>query len=272
MSTHYLKLNDGTLAYDDTGGNGPLVVMLPSLGDVRHEYRFVAGPLARAGYRVVALDMRGHGESSPNWPDYSLAAIGSDILALVDHLQAGPATVVATSYPAGAAVWAAAENPAAVRALVLIGAFVRNAPSSALQKAVIRLLFGGPWQVRAWDLFYKSLYPSRQPDDFARYRQQLRANLSQPGRFAAVKAMIYAPRDDSERRLAQVRSPALVLMGSKDPDFPDPTAEARFIAGALGGEFRILEGAGHYPHAEMPEQALPLLNEFLAKVAQPHAA
>ncbi len=272
MNTQYLKLNDGTLAYDDTGGSGPLVVMLPSLGDVRHEYRFVTAPLAQAGYRVVTLDMRGHGQSSANWPDYSVAAVGRDILALVEHLGAGPAVVVATSYPAGAAVWAAAEKPAAVQALVLIGAFVRNFPPSAVQKMLIATAFGGPWRVRAWDMFYKSLYPSRQPADFAEYRQQLRQNLSEPGRFAAVKAMTHASRDDSARRLGQVQSPALVLMGSKDPDFPDPAAEAQFIAGALGGEYGIIEGAGHYPHAEMPDQTLPPLQQFLAKVALPHAS
>jgi pimeloyl-ACP methyl ester carboxylesterase len=272
MSTQYLKLNDGTLAFDDTGGSGPLVVMLPSLGDVRREYRFVAPPLAEAGYRVVTLDMRGHGDSSVNWPDYSLAAIGSDILALIDHLQAGPATIVATSYSAGAAVWAAAEQPAAVRALVLIGAFVRNAPASTLQKAAMAVLFGGPWQVRAWDFYYKLLYPSHQPDDFADYRRQLRANLSASNRFAAVKAMINEPRDAAEQRLAGVQTPALVLMGSKDIDFPDPTAEAQFIAKALSGEYSIIEGAGHYPHAEMPAQTLPLMQQFLAKAVQPYGA
>lgn len=272
MNTQHLKLNDGTLAYDDTGSSGPLVVMLPSLGDVRHEYRFMAPLLAEAGYRVVTLDMRGHGDSSANWPDYSLAAIGSDILALIDHLAAGPAIIAATSYPAGAAVWAAAEKPEAVQGLVLIGAFVRDGRASAIQKLAMKIMFNGPWRVQAWDMFYKTLYPSQKPADFADYRQKLHANLSEPGRFDAVKAMIEAPRVASAQRLERVHTPTLVLMGSKDPDFPDPVAEAKFIAEALSGEYRIIEGAGHYPHAEMPAQTFPLLRQFLAEVTQPYAA
>ena len=137
MTTKNLQLVDGQLAYDDTGGDGPLVIMFPSLGDVRHEYRFTVPQMAAAGYRVVTVDLRGHGESSVNWPDYSLAAIGRDMLNLIDHLDAGPAILVATSYPAGAAVWAAAENQSIVRALVIIGAFVRNQPMPAWKKVLM---------------------------------------------------------------------------------------------------------------------------------------
>lgn len=272
MITQYLKRNDGTLAYDDTGGSGPLAVMLPSLGDIRQEYRFVVPSLAEAGYRVVTLDMRGHGDSSTNWGDYSLAAIGGDILALIDQLQAGPAIIVGTSYSAGAAVWAAAEKPAAVGGLVLIGAFVRDGRTSAFQKVVLKALFNGPWRVRAWDMFYKTLYPTRKPADFDDYRRRLHANLSEPGRFDAVKAMIDEPRAASAQRLDRVQAPTLVLMGSKDPDFPDPVAEAKFIAEALSGDYRIIESAGHYPHVEMPAETVPLMQRFLAEAVLSHVA
>lgn len=272
MNTQYLQLTDGTLAYDDSGTPGPLVMMVPSLGDVRQEYRFVAPKLAAAGYRVVTVDMRGQGESSANWPDYSVASIGGDILALIEQLNAGPAVLVTTSYSASAAVWLAAEHPDAVRGLVLIGAFVRNVEASLVVKLGVRLITNGPWKVWAWDMFYKSLYPSQTPPDFAAYRRQLKANLAEPGRFAALKGMIEASREDSERRLGRVQAPTLVMMGSKDPDFPSPQAEADFIATATGGRVVLVDGAGHYPHAEMPAITLPILADFLQEVAQPHGA
>lgn len=268
MKTQFLHQTGGTLAYDDSGGPGPLVLMIPGLGDIRQEYRFVVPELIAAGYRVVTLDLRGHGESSVGWPDYSIASVGRDILALIEHLEAGPATVIATSFSPGAAVWAATEKPEAIKALVLIGAFVRDHKMNSLQKLMFNLLLNGPWKVRAWDMFYRSLYPTRQPGDLATYRRQLRANLSEPGRFQAVKAMATVSKADAETRLSAVQAPALVLMGSKDPDFndPDPEAEARFIAGQLSGQVVMIEGAGHYPHAEMPEQVVPVLIDFLSKV------
>jgi pimeloyl-ACP methyl ester carboxylesterase len=60
--------------------------------------------------------------------------------------------------------------------------------------------------------------------------------------------------------------PALVVMGARDPDFPDAAAEARWLAGALGGESVIVEGAGHYPHADTPDKTAPKVLSFLDRL------
>src|ERR671923_247479 len=48
-------------------GVGPLVVCVPSMGDVRGEYRFLIPQLVAAGYRAVSMDVRGLGETSAAW-------------------------------------------------------------------------------------------------------------------------------------------------------------------------------------------------------------
>ncbi|MNY59496.1 2-succinyl-6-hydroxy-2,4-cyclohexadiene-1-carboxylate synthase [compost metagenome] len=93
----------------------------------------------------------------------------------------------------------------------------------------------------------------------------MRANLGEPGRLAALREMIVASKAASEERLSKVRVPSLVVMGTKDPDFKDPAAEARHVAEAMGGTFHLIEGAGHYPHAEMPEVSAPHLLRFLGE-------
>jgi pimeloyl-ACP methyl ester carboxylesterase len=107
MSTQFLVRPQGRIAYEETGA-GSLVVLVPGIGDLRGEYRFLAPRLAAAGYRVVSMDLRGLGESSPGWDDYSAAAVGSDVVALLRELDAGPAHLVGTSMAAGAVAWAAA--------------------------------------------------------------------------------------------------------------------------------------------------------------------
>ena len=52
-------------------------------------------------------------------------------------------------------------------------------------------------------------------------------------------------------------------MGSKDPDFKEPEAEARWVAENLKGTYTLIEGAGHYPHAEMPDITAPLMLKFM---------
>jgi pimeloyl-ACP methyl ester carboxylesterase len=71
------------------------------------------------------MDVRGYGGSSANWPDYSTASVGADLLGLIHHLNGdAPATVIAHSIGCSAAVWAAAETPRAIDGLVLIGTFL----------------------------------------------------------------------------------------------------------------------------------------------------
>ena len=90
MTTQFFEQSKGTIAYDDSQGDGELVVLLPGMGALRSEYRFLAPALVDAGYRVVTADLRGHGESSVDWPEYTLPAAGQDILDLIDYLDAGP--------------------------------------------------------------------------------------------------------------------------------------------------------------------------------------
>ena len=52
-------------------------------------------------------------------------------------------------------------------------------------------------------------------------------------------------------------------MGTKDVDFPDPPAEAQWAVEKLGAKLLLVQGAGHYPHTEMPEQVGPAVVSFL---------
>lgn len=258
----YLDVPGGRLAYDSAGA-GPLVVAVPGLGDVRSLYRFLVPRLVDTGYRVVTLDVRGHGESSVGWDDYSPAAIGRDIVALLHHLDAGPAVLIGESMAAGSAVYAAAEAPDLAAGIALAGPAVRDLPMNP----VARL---GAWAVgrsaRLWAMYYKSLYKTAPPPDLDAYLRALRANLAEPGRMAALRGILAAPKADCTARLEAVRCPALVLMGTKDPDFPDPAAEARWVAERLHATTVMVEGAGHYPPAEYPEQTAAALLPFLAEV------
>ena len=260
--THYLERPEGRIAYDDNG-HGPLVVAAPSLGDLRQEYRFLAPQLVAAGYRVVTLDLRGLGDSDASFADYTPEAVGSDIVALLEHLDAGPATIIGTSMAAGSAAWAAAERPDLVAGLVLVGPFVRQMPSSTLKTLMLKALLTRPWGPAAWSLYYKSLYPTAPPADLTDYRAALKQNLKQPGRFHAVQGMTWSTRSEIEARLDEVTAPVLVVMGTKDPDFPDPAAEAQLVAARLHGSVSLIEGAGHYPHAEMPAETASRVLAFL---------
>ena len=89
------------------------------------------GPLAAAGYRVAAMDLRGHGESSATFTQCDGESVASDILATIAQLKEGPAVVVGNSLGAAAAVLASAKRPGDVAGLALIGPFVRDHGNAA---------------------------------------------------------------------------------------------------------------------------------------------
>jgi pimeloyl-ACP methyl ester carboxylesterase len=261
--TLFFERSEGNLAYSDYGGSGEPILMLPGLGALRSEHRFLDPKLDESGYRAITIDRRGHGESSVPWKAYDIPSVGGDILALVEHIGAGPAHIIASSFSAGAAVWAAAENPDSVRSLILIGGSVRNGKVNPFLKPIYWLMMNNPWRVRTWIMYYRTLYPSRKPDDFAEYLNDLSRNLAQKGRFAAAAALASCSRSPSQERLGRVRAHTLIIMGTRDPDFPDPSSEGKFIAEKTGGRLELIQGAGHYPQSEMPEITTPLIIGFL---------
>jgi len=248
-------------------GAGPLVICAPGMGDLRSVYRFLAPELVDAGYRVATMDLRGHGESDATFSAYDDVAAGTDLIALAEELG-GPAALVANSMAAGAAVWAAAEAPGLLSGLVLIGPFVRNIPLGLVSKLAFRAGLLRPWGPAVWNVYYAKCYPGRRPADLAGYRARIRESLRRPGHWQAFVATTRTSHSPAEARLSGVRAPSLVVMGERDPDFPDPAAEARFIAGRLGAEVIMVPGAGHYPQAEYPEIVAPAVVRFLAGTAR----
>ena len=101
--------------------------------------------------------------------------------------------------------------------------------------------------------YFKSLFITHKPADLEAYASTLCATLKPAGRMEAVQQMVWASKADCEARIPRVTCPVVVLMGSKDPDFPVPADEGAHVAKVLRGRLQMVDGAGHYPHAEQPD-------------------
>lgn len=271
--TEYLNVDGGTLAYEVTGGPGPLVVLAHGMGDSREAYRFVVPRLVAAGYRVAAVDLRGCGESSARWPSYSRTDIAGDLLAVIRHLG-GPAVLVGHSISGGAATIAAAQAPELVTGIVELAPFTRKQSIklsdlrvARYRRGVARLLgtaaFGS---VRLWRSYLDVAYPGRKPADWAARTARIDAMMREPGRMAAMRSMGRSAPVDAGAQLANVRCPVLIVEGTLDPDWVDPRAEGAAIVAALPaglGRLETVEGAGHYPHVQYPDEVSTLLLGFL---------
>ncbi|OLT31673.1 alpha/beta hydrolase [Actinomadura sp. CNU-125] len=274
--TEHLTVEGGTLAYEVTG-TGPLIVLAHGMGDSRAAYRAVIPRLVAEGFRVAAVDLRGFGESSVDWPEWSRAAVADDLLALIRELG-GPAVLVGHSFAGGAATIAAAREPSLVTAVVELAPFTRkqsirlgDLKVKRFRRGMLRLLGAGTLgSVPLWRSYLDVAYPGAKPDHWDERIGRIDAMMREPGRMKAMQGMGRSAPTDAGARLGDVRSPVLVVMGTLDPDWADPRAEGSAIVDALPsgiGRLEMIEGAGHYPHDQFPDRVASLIAGFAAKAA-----
>jgi pimeloyl-ACP methyl ester carboxylesterase len=280
--TEYVDIEGGRIAYDEIG-TGPLVVLSHGIGDRRQAYRFLAPRLAQAGYRVVSADLRGHGDSSMGWKSVTgkeaitRTDIAGDLLALIDRLG-GPAIIVGHSISGGAATIAAAQRPDLVSGIVELNPFTKTQKISLSGLVQIRRYRQGMFRLmgtqylhslRSWLRYLDLAYPTK-PADYAEYMTALAAKLREPGRMAEFMKTGKSTPADAGAQLPNITVPALVIMGTLDPDFADPRAEGEAIVAAMPagrGTVATVDGGGHYIHAQSPDAVAALIIPFLKEHA-----
>ena len=183
--------------------------------------------------------------------------------------------LVGHSIAGGAVTIAAAQAPQLVSALVEVAPFTRKQRmrladfgkaayrrgSTALMGAV---LLGSS---RQWAKYLDLAYPGVKPADWGMRLDRITEGLARPGRMKVLQRMGTLPPVDAGEQLPNVTCPVLVVQGSADPDWADPRAEGEAIVSALPdgvGRLTMVEGAGHYPHVQHPEQTLEAVLPFLA--------
>ncbi|MQY23473.1 alpha/beta fold hydrolase [Nocardia macrotermitis] len=282
--TEFLTIGNGQIAYDVTG-DGPLIVLSHGMGDHRNAFRHLAPLLVDAGYRVANADMRGHGESSMNWTSHdgseaiSRTDVAGDLLALIRHLS-GPAVIIGHSLSGGAATIAAAQEPELVSAVIELGPFTKNqtVAMGALftvgryRRGALRLIGTQAFKsLGAWMSYLDVAYPTK-PADHAEAMAALAAKLREPGRFADFLKTGKSTPADAHTQLPNISCPALIVMGTEDPDWADPKAEADAVVALMPaglGRVELIPGSGHYPHADAADRVAELTVKFLA--GQQHA-
>ncbi|MBK8250574.1 MAG: alpha/beta fold hydrolase [Gemmatimonadetes bacterium] len=277
VSAHLLELPDGERARVVEAGptDGAPVVLVHGWACSAYFFRRLMAPLAAAGYRAVALDLRGHGGSSrPTAIEpYTAPAMRAFVVAALDAVGIPRAHVVAHSLGGGVSLDLAAFAPARVRSLTLLApvglAPVRFVTWARLFTPVVVAPLV-PYAVPRWSmpLLLRAVY-GREGRWASRDVDEYWAPTADPAFARALHALLhhyrFAPRADSE--LAAIQAPTLVLLGDRDLLVRSRASAQR--AQAVGWPAVTFPGAGHVLAEEVPDQVLDHLLPHLARCGGP---
>ena len=163
---HSFEYDGFQLTYDEYGAGERAVVLMPGLLFSRKMHGPLATTLAGRGYRVLCLDLLGHGDSDrpPEMWNYSMALFGQQTLALLDHLEIDKAVLGGTSLGANTTLEACAADQSRVQGMLIEMPVLDNALlgcAIAFTPLLLSLTFGAP-VTRAWGRL-ASLVPRRGP-------------------------------------------------------------------------------------------------------------
>ncbi len=262
-------------------GTGDTVILIHGLAGSSRTWSAVTPALSRT-HDVLAPDLLGHGESAKPMGDYSLGAFASGLRDLMDALDIERATIVGQSFGGGVAMQLAYQHPERCERLVLVG-------SGGLGREV-------SWMLRLLSLpGAEQLMPLVFPKFVADAGNEVGRFLDGQGiRSPKISEMwrAYSSLAGAENRKAFVRTmrgviepggqtvsaldrihlashlPTLIVWGDCDDIIPVEHAHAAHEV-IEGSRLRILEGVGHFPHVEAPEEFLDTLVEFLDQTRAP---
>lgn len=288
-----LILTHGALAFPATAaGSGPVVLLLHGFPDSIATFDPLMAELANAGYRAIAVTMRGYAPSAqPADADYHAIRMAQDVVAWIDQLDEGPVHLVGHDWGANIAYAAAALAPERLASLTTIAvphpvrfaeAFATNPDQQARSAYILAFQTAGfEEQVIADDCAYlQALWQSWSPGWAipADLLAAMKATFAQPG-VAHAALEYYRQAFDTASPAAQqshalLASPITVatlgICGEDDGCIP-----AEVFCGAMRGDdfpaglqVRRIAGAGHFVHAEAPAKVAALLTEWFATAAK----
>ncbi|WP_410673009.1 alpha/beta fold hydrolase [Amycolatopsis sp. cmx-4-68] len=254
------------LAHDDLGPkSGPPVLLVHGHPFDRSMWRPQADHLAKSGYRVVAPDLRGYGESKSHDTKTGLDVFAQDLVDLADHLELERFVLGGLSMGGQIVMHLVADHPERVTALVLADTFPGLDTPEAKQA---RLDTADRITAEGMERYVEELLPkmisrhtrATRPDVEAHVRRMMR-NAPEEGAAAALRGR--AERPDYTPGLSDIDVPTLVVVGSED-EFT-PVADAELIhRETKGSTLVVIEGAGHLPNLERETEFDEALSTFLS--------
>ena len=255
-----LRLQSGKLSFDVFGNHHQETVFFcHSLGANRSLWNRQTERMSQK-YKVVRIDLRGHGQSDLFETPYSIKTLAADIIVLLDFLKIQKCHFVGLSLGSMIGLWLAVNRPERFNKMVLAGASsnVREKKPFDERIASIRQKGLAPIMDQLNSRWYYSNFVSKNPNIV----EKINAMVTQTSVDGYIAATIAVRDFDLSAQLKKISTPILLITGSGDQ--ATPLSEAEYIAAKSDkATLSIVERASHLAIVEKPSEFDGLLYDFL---------
>jgi pimeloyl-ACP methyl ester carboxylesterase len=268
------RVNDIQLFYELHGAGTVPVVLVHGSWDSHHDWDLVVPPLAEM-FRVLTYDRRGHSQSERPAGQGSVREDVADLAALLEHLDLAPAWVVGNSFGASIALRLAGEHPELFRGLIahepplfsLLGSDPGLAPLLADVRSKIRVVaerIASGDHSGATEQFVETV--ALGPGTWATMPTEVQQGMVENAPTFLDEANDPEAVAFELQWISSFSKPALLTLGDQSPPTFKPVVAK--LSGALPhAEIVTLPGAGHIPHATVPDAYVAAVIEFTRKHA-----
>lgn len=256
-------LNHNTIHnLDPNPGGAPVILLLHGLGANKSMWTYQLPVLSAAGFRPVAVDIPGFGESSFEYGRWSIKKAACLLQSWMDNCSMETVGMVGLSMGGVIAQQIALQAPARVRCLVLADTFAALRPTSKdtwlyLARRMVKAVTRGPEEQAV--LVAEHIFP--EPDQ-CEMRNQLIDCIHQTDKRMYKAAMWQLALFDSRRRLKEIKMPTLVICGANDYTVP-VAAQAAMARRIPAAQFASIPNAGHASPLDQPDEFNRHLLAFL---------
>jgi len=261
-----LPLNGHRIYYDLIGPEtGPVVCFTHSLSSDGGMWAEQMPPLLDAGFRVLRVDMRGHGGSDPVPGDYTMAQLADDTAAVVDATGVGPVHFIGLSIGGMIGQAFAIQHGAKLKSAMLCDTMPATPPDAAAAwaprvKAVREANSLAPLGDGTMERWFTDAFKPRKPGRWKQIRDTIVATT--PAGFLGCAAAIQ--NFDFLPKLPTLKVPTLVLCGAQDAGTP-PAGNKRIAELVPGGRYEEIANARHFPNVEHPDIFNRIMMGWLGK-------
>lgn len=254
---------DGCSLHYDEYGQGAPVLLVHGLGSSAQDWEYQIPALAQR-YRVIAVDVRGHGRSDKPRERYSIAGFCADIVALLDHLQTGPVHYVGLSMGGMIGFQLAVDHPERLKSLTI----VNSAPEVKIKSFADWRQFAKRWLLaRAFSMHAigkalgKNLFPKPDQADLREKIARRWAQNDKRAYLASFRAIIgWGVRE----QLSRIGCPTLVVTAKYD--YMAVALKESYVRLIHEAKLVVIEDSRHATPLDQPEEFNRVLLEFVREV------